>query len=200
MLDILEQDIQYLPGVGPRRKTLLSKELGIEKYRDLLEYYPYKHVDRSRVYLISELQADMPFVQIKARILSYETFDMGPHRTRLVAHVRDRSGVADIVWFSGAKYIVSTYKAGSEYIIFGKPSVFNGRFQFAHPDMDDAANLELSEMGMQPYYITTEKMKKAGMTSRAHRRSYFWRGNYAFLGSACSLVRTSKGSKWLRLE
>lgn len=167
MLDILKQDLQYLPGVGPRRKTLLAKELGIETYGDLLEYYPYKHVDRSRVYLISELSADMPFVQIKARLLSYETFDMGAHRTRLVAHVRDSSGVADIVWFSGAKYIMNTYHVGAEYIIFGRPSVFNGRFQFAHPDIDDASKLELSEMGMQPYYITTERMKKAGITSRA---------------------------------
>lgn len=167
MLNILDQDIQYLPGVGPRRKALLAKELGIVKYRDLLEYYPYKHVDRSRVYLISELSADMPFVQIRARILSYETFDMGPRRTRLVAHVRDASGVADIVWFSGAKYIMNSCHVGSEYIVFGKPTVFNGRFQFAHPDMDDVSKLELSEMGLQPYYITTERMKKAGVTSRA---------------------------------
>lgn len=166
MHDILDQDIQFLAGVGPRRKTLLAKELGIEKYRDLLEYYPYKHVDRSRVYLIKELSQDMPFVQIKARILSYETFDMGLHRTRLVAHVGDGSGVADIVWFSGAKYIMSNHQVGSEYIIFGRPTVYNGRFQFAHPDMDDASKLELSEMGMQPYYITTERMKKAGVTSR----------------------------------
>lgn len=167
MLNILDQDIQYLPGVGPRRKALLAKELGIVKYCDLLEYYPYKHVDRSRVYLIKELSADMPFVQIKARLLSYETFDMGPRRTRLVAHVRDASGVADIVWFSGAKYIMNSYHVGSEYIIFGRPTVFNGRFQFAHPDMDEVSKLELSEMGLQPYYITTERMKKAGVTSRA---------------------------------
>lgn len=157
----------YLPGVGPRRKTLLSKELGIEKYRDLLEYYPYKHVDRSRVYSIRELSPDMPFVQIKAKILSYDTFDMGAHRTRLVAHVHDGTGFADIVWFSGAKYIMNTYHVGQEYIVFGRPTVFNGRFQFAHPDMDEASKLELSTMGMQPYYITTERMKKAGMTSRA---------------------------------
>lgn len=167
MFNILDQDIQYLAGVGPRRKTLLAKELGIVKYRDLLEYYPYKHVDRSRVYLIRELSADMPFVQIRAKLLSYETFDMGPRRTRLVAHVRDASGVADIVWFSGAKYIMSSYHVGSEYIVFGRPTVYNGRFQFAHPDMDDVSKLELSEMGLQPYYITTERMKKAGVTSRA---------------------------------
>ena len=138
MLDILDQDIQFLPGVGPRRKALLEKELGIKTYKDLLEYYPYKYVDRSRVYRISELSSDTTFVQIRANILSFETFDMGAHRTRLVAHVSDGTGVADIVWFSGAKYMLSQYKTGVPYIIFGKPTVYGGRFQFAHPDIDPA--------------------------------------------------------------
>lgn len=167
MLDILDQDIQYLPGVGPRRKTLLSKELGISTYKELLEYYPYKYVDRSRIYRINELSGDMPFVQIRARILSFETFEMGFHRTRVVAHVSDGTGVADIVWFSGAKYIISHYKLSTDYIIFGRPTVFNGRYQFAHPDIDPASEMQLSQMGLQPYYVTTENMKKTGMTSRA---------------------------------
>lgn len=167
MLDVLDQDIQFLPGVGPRRKALLSAELGIGKFKELLEYYPYKYVDRSRVYRISELSGEMPFVQVRAKILSYETFDMGMHRTRLVAHVSDGTGVADIVWFSGAKYIMGHFKTGTEYIIFGRPTVFNGRYQFAHPDIDPVSEVQLSQMGMQPYYVTTEKMKKAGMTSRA---------------------------------
>lgn len=167
MLDVLDQDIQFLPGVGPRRKALLGKELGIGKFKELLEYYPYKYVDRSRVYRISELSGEMPFVQIKARILSYETFEMGFHRTRLIAHVSDGTGVADIVWFSGAKYIMEHYKTGTEYVIFGRPTVFNGRYQFAHPDIDPASEMQLSQMGMQPYYVTTENMKKAGMTSRS---------------------------------
>ena len=167
MLDILDQDIQYLPGVGPRRKTLLSKELGISTYKELIEYYPYKYVDRSRIYRINELSGDMPFVQIRARILSFETFEMGFHRTRVVAHVSDGTGVADIVWFSGAKYIISHYKLSTDYIIFGRPTVFNGRYQFAHPDIDPASEMQLSQMGLQPYYVTTENMKKTGMTSRA---------------------------------
>lgn len=167
MLDILDQDIQFLPGVGPRRKALLEKELGIKTYKDLLEYYPYKYVDRSRVYRIGELSADTTFVQIKAKILSFETFDMGAHRTRLVAHVSDGTGVADIVWFSGAKYMLSHLQTGTPYIIFGRPTVYSGRFQFAHPDIDPASELQLSQMGLQPYYITTDKMKKAGMNSRA---------------------------------
>lgn len=167
MLDVLDQDIQFLPGVGPRRKALLEKELGIGKFKELLEYYPYKYVDRSRIYRINELSGEMPFVQIRAKILSYETFEMGFHRTRLVAHVSDGTGVADIVWFSGAKYIMEHFKPGTEYIIFGRPTVYNGRYQFAHPDMDPVSEIQLSQMGMQPYYVTTEKMKKAGLTSRA---------------------------------
>lgn len=167
MLDILNQDIQFLPGVGPRRKALLEKELNVKTYEDLLEYYPYKYVDRSRVYKIGDLSSDVAFVQIRARILSFETFDMGFHRTRLVAHVSDGSGVSDIVWFSGAKYMLEHLKTGTPYIIFGRPTVFNGRYQFAHPDIDPASELQLSQMGLQPYYVTTEKMKKAGVNSHA---------------------------------
>ena len=166
MLDILGQDIMYLSGVGPKKKEILNRELNIHTWRDLLEYYPYKYVDRSRIYAISELAADMPFVQIKGRILSFDEYEMGRNKKRVVAHFTDGQGIVDLVWFSGAQYIYKTYKLGTEYIVFGKPTVYGGRYQFAHPDMDDAASLQLSEMGMQPYYITTERMKKAGLTSR----------------------------------
>lgn len=167
MLNLLDQDIKYLPGVGPRRKEILSKELDIRTWADLLEYYPYKYVDRSRIYTIDELSQDMPFVQIKGRILSFEEFSMGGRRKRVVAHFTDGHGVCDLVWFHGTQYVYKSYKVEREYIVFGKPAVYGGRFQFAHPDIDDAASLQLSDMGMQPYYITTERMKKAGMQSRA---------------------------------
>ena len=167
MSSILEQDIMYLPGVGPKKKEILSKELGICSYGDLLEYYPYKYVDRTKVFHISELTSEMPFVQIKGKILSFEEFDTGKRNKRVVAHFSDGFGVVDLVWFRGAQYIYKTYKTDTEYIVFGKPSVYGGRFQFAHPDIDDAHTLQLSDMGMQPYYSTTEKMKKMGLTSRA---------------------------------
>ena len=157
----------YLPGVGPHRKEILEKELGIKSWADLLEYYPYKYIDRSRIYTISELNADMPFVQIKATILSYEEFEMGPRKKRVVAHVSDKTAVADLVWFTGAQYVYRNYKVGQTFIIFGRPTVYAGRFQFAHPEMDKAEDLQLSKMGMQPYYVTTETMKKRGLTSRA---------------------------------
>ena len=169
-MNILDQDIMYLPGVGPNRKKMLSKELGIETYGDLLEYYPYKYVDRSKVYTVHELTGDMPFVQVVGRILSFETFEMGPRKERVVAHFTDGTGIMDLVWFNGGKYAKQNYKIGTQYLIFGRPGVFNNRIQVQHPDIDLAEKVELSAMGMQPYYNTTEKMKKAGMNSRAVER------------------------------
>lgn len=157
----------YLQGVGPKRKEILSRELGINTYRDLLEYFPYKYVDRSRVYKIQEITTDMPFVQIRGQILSYEETRLSPRKRRITAHFSDGSGVCDLVWFNGGKYIYDNYKVSHDYIVFGRPTVYNHRYQLSHPDIDDASQLQLSEMGMLPYYITTERMKKAGITSRA---------------------------------
>jgi len=169
-MNILDQDIKFLPGVGPNRRKTLSQELGIETYGDLLEYYPYKYVDRSKIYSVRELTGDMPFVQVVGHILSFETFDMGPRKERVVAHFSDGTGIMDLVWFNGGKYAKQNYKIGTDYLVFGKPSVFNNRIQVQHPDIDLAENMELSTMGMQPYYNTTEKMKKMGMNSRAVER------------------------------
>ena len=170
MNNVLDQDIKYLPGVGPNRKKMLSNELGIETYGDLLEYYPYKYVDRSKVYKIHELTGEMPFVQVVGHILSFETFPMGPRKERVVAHFTDGTAIADLTWFNGGKYAKQTYRIGTEYLVFGKPTVFNNRINFTHPDLDDAAKLDLSTMGLQPYYNTSEKMKKSGLNSRAIER------------------------------
>ena len=167
MLNILDQDVMYLPGVGPKKKEILSKELGIQTWRDLLEHYPYKYVDRSRIYRISEISGDMPFVQIRGRMLGYDEYAMGARKKRIVGHFSDGHGVVDLVWFQGAQYIYKNYPIGKELIVFGRPTVYGGRYQFAHPDIDDASQLQLSDMGMQPYYMTTERMKKAGINSRA---------------------------------
>ena len=170
MPDILLQDIMYLPGVGPSRKKLLSGELGINSFGDLLMYFPYKYVDRSRIYAIRELTGDMPFVQVCGHILSYEQFDMGHRKQRVVAHFTDGQTVMDLTWFNGGSYAMKTYRPGTRYVVFGRPSVFNGRINIVHPDIDKADELQLSGMGLQPYYNTTEKMKKAGLTSRAMER------------------------------
>lgn len=166
MLDLTARDIKYLQGVGPQRAALLSKELNICSLHDLLFYFPYKYVDRSRLYYIHEIDGNMPYIQLKGQILSFETVGEGRQR-RLVAHFSDGTGVVDLVWFQGIKYLVGKYKAHEEYIVFGKPTVFNGRINVAHPDIDSSKNLTLSSMGLQPYYNTTEKMKRSGMNSHA---------------------------------
>ncbi len=157
----------YLPGVGPHRKKILSDELGLNTYGDLLEFYPYKYVDRSKIYTIHELCGDMPFVQVVGHILSFETFEMGLRRERVVAHFTDGTGIMDLVWFNGGKYAKQNYRIGKDYLVFGKPGIFNNRIQVTHPDIDEADKVDVSGMGLQPYYNTTEKMKKSGLNSRA---------------------------------
>ena len=186
-MDILSQDIMYLTGVGPSRKKLLSSELEIETFGDLLEYYPYKYVDRSKIYKVSELTGEMPFVQVVGHILSFETFDMGPRKERVVGHFSDGTGIMDLVWFNGGRYAKEHYRIGQDYLVFGRPSVFNNRIQVQHPEIEEKSemindkydNLQapesnhisnlssvISHLTMRPYYNTTEKMKKYSLTSR----------------------------------
>lgn len=166
----LETEITYLPGVGPKRAKVLGEELGVKTFADLLANFPYKYIDRSKLYSIEEVNTEMPFVQIRGRILSFETFDMGPRRERVVAHFTDGRNLMDLTWFNGGKYARTHYKIGTQYIVFGKPTLFNGRINVVHPDIDPAEEMQLSGMGMQPYYSLTEKMKKAGFTLRSMER------------------------------
>lgn len=121
MSTILEQDIKYIPGVGPNRKEILNKELGIHTWGDLLEYYPYKYVDRSKIYAIKDLQGSMPYVQVKGKILSFEEFSIGARKKGVVAHLSDGCGVVDLVWFQHTKYVYQNYKVNTEYIVSGNP-------------------------------------------------------------------------------
>ena len=166
MLDLSTRDIKYLPGVGPQRASLLAKELNIVSFKDLLYYFPYKYVDRSRIYTIREIDGNMPYIQLRGKFLSFETFGEGRQR-RLVGHFSDGTGVMDAVWFQGLKFVMGKIKAGVEYIIFGKPTVFGGRINVAHPDVDEADELIVGNMGLQPYYNTTEKMKRMLINSHA---------------------------------
>ena len=169
MLDLAQRDVKYLPGVGPARAALLKGELQISTLQDLLYYFPYKYIDRSRIFQIREVDGTMPYIQLKGRILSFEQIGEG-RKQRLIAHFSDGSGVADLVWFSGIKITLDRYRPGVDYVVFGKPTIFGGRVNVAHPEIDLEANLNLSGMGMQPYYNTTEKMKKAGLNSTAIRK------------------------------
>lgn len=169
MLDLSVRDVKYLPGVGPARAELLDKELGIKSLSQLIHYYPYKYIDRSRLFQIKEVDGTMPYIQLKGRILSFEEIGAGRGK-RLVAHFTDGTGVADLVWFQGIKFALSKYKPNTEYVVFGKPTIYGGRVNIAHPEIDNDANVNLSEMGMQPHYNTTERMKKSGLNSAAIRK------------------------------
>lgn len=168
-VNVLENELKYLPGIGPKRAELLQKELGLRTWGDLLYHFPYKHIDRSRLYSVRELSADMPFVQLRGRFISFEQLGDG-RKKRLVGHFTDGQGWVDCVWFNAHQYITRTVKLHADYIIFGRPSVYGDRINIPHPDVDPADSLELSRMSMQPYYQTTERMKKAGMNSRSIER------------------------------
>ena len=136
-MNILSQDIKYLQGVGPNRALLLANELGIKTVGDLLGYYPYKYVDRSRIYQISEIDGNMPYVQLCGQIFSFDTVGEGRAK-RLIAHFADGTGSIDLVWFQGIKYAAKNYDCRVPYIVFGKPTVFNGHIQIAHPEIEKA--------------------------------------------------------------
>lgn len=166
---ILDRELTYLPGVGPKRAELLHRELGLKTWGDLLYYFPYKHIDRSRLYRSTELTADMPFVQVRGQFFSFEQMGEG-RKKRLVGHFTDGHGWVDCVWFNSQQYILKSVKLRTDYILFGRPSRFGDRINITHPDIDSADSLSLSKMSMQPYYQTTEKMKKAGLHSRSIER------------------------------
>ena len=166
MLDTTTRNIKFLPGVGEQRAAILSGELNIRSLYDLLYYFPYKYIDRSRVFKVNELGGHLQHVQLVGEIRSFEEMGEGASR-RLVAHFTDGTAFVDLVWFKGIKYVKNRLKLATQYVVFGKPSMFNGRVNIAHPDVDDASTLQLSNMGLQPYYNTTEKMKRHGLNSNA---------------------------------
>ena len=166
---ILERELTYLPGIGPKRAEILQRELGLKTWGDLLYYFPYKHIDRSRLYRTAELTADMPFVQVRGQFVSFELMGEG-RKKRLVGHFTDGYGWVDCVWFNSQQYILKSVKLRTDYILFGRPSLFGDRINITHPDIDPADSLSLNKMSMQPYYQTTEKMKKAGLLSRSLER------------------------------
>ena len=190
MLELSSRDIKYLRGVGPQRAAILNKELQVYSLHDLLYYFPYKYVDRSRLYHICEIDGNMPYIQLRGKILSFETLGEGRQR-RLVAHFSDGTGIIDLVWFQGLKYVSGKYKVSEEYIVFGKPTLFNGRINVAHPDIDLSGEIVLSSMGMQPCYNTTEKMKRSNLNSHAIEK--LMRNLFDVLGHETISETLSKG-------
>ncbi|MFV0537437.1 MAG: ATP-dependent DNA helicase RecG [Dysgonomonas sp.] len=166
MADFSQTDIKFLAGVGPKRAEILNKEIDVFSVEDLLYYFPYKYIDRSRIYFVHEVDGNMPYIQLKGRITAFETFGEG-RKKRLVAHFTDGTGFIDLIWFQGARFIEDKYKVGFPYIVFGKPTVFGDKFNIAHPDIDPYVDEEQRPAGLMPYYNTTEKMKNHFLNSKA---------------------------------
>lgn len=165
-LDLDKRSVTYLPGVGPKKAEILRKEAQIVSYEDLLFYFPYKYIDRSRFYKVAEIRGDMPYIQLKGRILYFETFGEGRSK-RLVGKFTDGTGTIDLVWFKGLNYITDKYRPGTDYIVFGKPTEFGHFHNIPHPDIDPVEQADQVAGGLTPFYNTTEKMKKSFLNSRA---------------------------------
>ena len=164
--DLYSRDIKYVPGVGPKRAEILNKEINVRSVHDLLYYFPYKYVDRSRIYMVRELDGNMPYIQVMGRILSFEEFGEGRQK-RLVAHFSDGTGVVDLIWFNGIRFVTGNYKVNQNYVVFGKPSVYGGRINLAHPEIEKAEDFKQINMGLRPSYPTTERMKRSMLTSQS---------------------------------
>ncbi|MBS2211861.1 ATP-dependent DNA helicase RecG [Carboxylicivirga mesophila] len=167
MSDLAMQNINYLPGVGPKKAELLKQELKVASYEDLLYYFPYKYVDRSKFYAIREVNTKLPYIQVKGRFTSLSTVGTG-RQSRMTATFTDGTGVLELIWFKGHKYVKESINSEAEYIVFGKPSAFNGRINIVHPELEkvNEAQVKISS-ALQAFYNTTEKMKKGFLNSKA---------------------------------
>ena len=166
MPQILDSDIKYLPGVGPKRAELLNKELGISTFRDLLYTFPFRYIDRSRFYSVREIDASAAWIQLRGRITRIEKAGQG-RSVRLIARFTDGTGTIDLVFFKGLKWLEEKLQVGPEYIVFGKPSVFGHSWNLVHPEVDLATEERLSQTGvMTGVYSSTEKLHNAGITNK----------------------------------
>ena len=170
MTRIEDQEIKYLKGVGPKRAELLEKELGIKTFRDLLFFFPYKYIDRSRIYSIKDIDSTQAYIQVRGKI-SHFRMEGQKHKQRLIAVFTDGTGTLELVWFQGAQWVSRNYELNREYIVFGRPGLYNHKLSIAHPEIE-AAGIEDDRLftPLQPQYSTTEKLKSSFFTSRAIHR------------------------------
>jgi ATP-dependent DNA helicase RecG len=158
MSNFFNTKLEYLRGVGLQRAQLLGKELGLFTYGDLIQRYPFRYLDRTQFYNVVDLHDDMSFVQVKGILRGREVIGEGPKK-RMVAKVGDASGELELVWFKGVNYLEKVIKNHQEYIVFGKPTMFNGRPQMAHPDLEEVSEQKAGQSFLQPVYNTSEKLK-----------------------------------------
>ncbi len=176
-------ELKYLVGVGPKRAELIEAELKIHSVDELIGYFPYRYVDKSRIYKISEIDGNMPYILLRGRFVTFEEVGAGANR-RLVGRFTDDSGVIECVWFKGIKYILNSVDRGREYLLFGKPAVFQNSYNIAHPELETSSDEAVDNtQGLVGMYNTTEKMKRAGLTTRALQKiilGYFQRNPAPF--------------------
>jgi ATP-dependent DNA helicase RecG len=166
MDQFLQQDIKFLAGVGPKRAEHLHKELGVRTFEELLRYYPYKHIDRSKVYSIREINSTQAYIQLRGKITGFK-HEGQPPKERLSARFTDGTGTVDLTFFKGVKYLQSNLKVGVEYLLFGKPTLFNGQINFVHPELEDASKADTSiQSSMQPLYNTSAELKNNFINSK----------------------------------
>lgn len=167
MASLLAQDIKYLAGVGPKRAELLKSELGVHTYADLLYFFPYKYVDRTKFFTIKEVNAQMPYVQVIGKIQKIEKLGEGP-KARLTAYFVDQTGIMELVWFKGIKWVLPSLIPGKMMVAYGKPSAFNARINMVHPELELYDDVKNNISGsIQAFYNTSEKMKNNFLTSKA---------------------------------
>jgi len=158
MSNFFQTKLEYLRGVGLQRAQLLGKELGLFTYGDLIQRYPFRYLDRTQFYNVVDLHDDLPYVQVKGILRGREVIGEGPKK-RMVAKVGDASGELELVWFKGVNYLEKVVKNHQEYIVFGKPTMFNGRPQMAHPELEEVTEQKAGQSFLQPVYNTSEKLK-----------------------------------------
>ncbi|MCU0378525.1 MAG: ATP-dependent DNA helicase RecG [Bacteroidales bacterium] len=167
MSELSDSEIKFLPGVGPKRAELLSSEAGIATFRDLVYYFPYKYVDKTRFYSVRELDSDMQYVQLRGVIKRFSA-EGGGAAKRLTADFHDETGMVRLVWFKGHKWVTNTYKIDKEYIIFGRPTLFSGAFNIVHPEIEEVEKRAARvSSALEAQYNTTEKMKDHFLHSKA---------------------------------
>lgn len=174
MEHILDTDIKYLTGIGPKRGELLTKELNISTLRDLLFFFPFRYIDRSKIYTIKELMPDMAYIQIRGKITRIDNAGDSPRNKRLIITMVDSTGSIDLVFFKGIKWVVEKLKIGQEYIAFGKPSDFNGTINMVHPELNLATDdILYGGSAMMGVYSSTEKIKNSGIGNKIFSKFEF---------------------------
>ncbi|MBE0637526.1 MAG: ATP-dependent DNA helicase RecG [Bacteroidales bacterium] len=167
--DFLQTPVEFLKGVGPKRAELLKSELNIHCFDDLLNYFPFRYVDRSQFSKVADIDSDQSFFQLKGKIAQLHTIGEGRGR-RLTGLLTDDSGEIELVWFQGIKWALEKIKPGVEYIVFGKPTFFSGRFNLVHPEFEAVSEYDILSAQLQPFYSSSEKLKTKGLDSRGIAR------------------------------